>query len=465
MDMKIKAEIKSEPDEDDYMFLDDESAYDVKLHPDGSMKEEDCDCPEHEEDEHRLTGTDSENTGEEKNKVRRNPKCEKDKRPEQCTPECSFRDSVPCKEVYDRLQLELFVSFPFNIIVLRQKAGLLWRQKMETPALGTQIIIKTEPIEPGEGDTDRMPDTDVPGYISDADMYPGPYKKDEDDRTLSVPSSPRNYEDCADTNSEGEGAKQKWLAMSAVDRILLKKKRAPNFSPPEKALFLTLFKKYQNILENKKSDTATKEEKAAVWRQLTKEYNKATREHLRSTENLKSLWDNFKKAARKAKSGEEQSIFTIGGLRETLGPSKEEEDVLTILGSSGKGLADSCGGESKHSPVYYDGVDVVIDDDDSRHSNVENGQKSWKASNSTKLLPTPKSSLLRGATKKENSFDDARTELAISTKEELAADGKRKAELHDLTVKKIKLEILKLKKDMGVIGEKEIRDICEKEGL
>jgi hypothetical protein len=49
-----------------------------------------------------------------------------------------------------------------------------------------------------------------------------------------------------------------------------KRARAPNFSPDEKVALLNLIKKYSHIIENKKTDAVTWQDKSKAWGEIIK---------------------------------------------------------------------------------------------------------------------------------------------------------------------------------------------------
>lgn len=81
-----------------------------------------------------------------------------------------------------------------------------------------------------------------------------------------------------------------------------KRKRSPNWLPSEKKLLLDLVESHFGIVENKKTDGISMKTKLAEWQIISVEYNSQTTHCHREAENLKSQWENMKKAAKKAVS-------------------------------------------------------------------------------------------------------------------------------------------------------------------
>lgn len=92
-----------------------------------------------------------------------------------------------------------------------------------------------------------------------------------------------------------------------------KKKRAPNFSKSEISVFVDiLLPKFKDVIECKKSDALTRGEKATAWCNLTTEFNTTSKYHYRTEENLKNLWGELKKKARKSQAYQRGDVFQTG---------------------------------------------------------------------------------------------------------------------------------------------------------
>ena len=91
-----------------------------------------------------------------------------------------------------------------------------------------------------------------------------------------------------------------------------KRSRAPNFTKSEIEVFTALAPRYKDIIECKRTDTQTRSEKAEAWNVLCATFNAQSSVYFRSVENLKSLWDNLKKGARKTASHELTEINKTG---------------------------------------------------------------------------------------------------------------------------------------------------------
>ncbi|XP_034252526.1 uncharacterized protein LOC117652010 [Thrips palmi] len=129
-----------------------------------------------------------------------------------------------------------------------------------------------------------------------------------------------------------------------------KKKRSPNFTESEIELFVeVLLPKYKSVIENKKTDALTRGEKAAAWSRLQVDFNNLSSIFHRTEENLRNLWGELKKKARKSQAFQKrETVCTGGGERNKSGdPTKLDDKVLEVIGPSGVGLNEQYGGDAE----------------------------------------------------------------------------------------------------------------------
>ncbi|KAJ8685229.1 hypothetical protein QAD02_021022 [Eretmocerus hayati] len=126
------------------------------------------------------------------------------------------------------------------------------------------------------------------------------------------------------------------------------KPRSENFSQLEKDIFVQdLLPKYKNVIENRGTSVVTRDEKARAWRQLCDEFNTISTRCHRTVDNLKNLWENMKRGARRSNKQMKRDVGgTGGGGRNTSDPSNNENRVLQVLGPSGTGLDNVVDGDS-----------------------------------------------------------------------------------------------------------------------
>lgn len=74
-----------------------------------------------------------------------------------------------------------------------------------------------------------------------------------------------------------------------MEHLSKKRVRSSNFTPNEKVLLINIIARYKNVIENKKTDSVTTQEKMNVWAKITKEFNASSTNCPRSIECLKRL--------------------------------------------------------------------------------------------------------------------------------------------------------------------------------
>ncbi|KAJ3643366.1 hypothetical protein Zmor_026081 [Zophobas morio] len=90
--------------------------------------------------------------------------------------------------------------------------------------------------------------------------------------------------------------------------------RAPNYTPDEKLLLLNIIKKYSHVVENKKTDSVTWEEKKQAWKAIAAKFNAASGVH-RSTDSIKMFFDNHKRMLTKKAANDKFERKKTGGGR------------------------------------------------------------------------------------------------------------------------------------------------------
>lgn len=92
-----------------------------------------------------------------------------------------------------------------------------------------------------------------------------------------------------------------------------KKNRGCNFTSEEKCILVNLIIKYKDIIENKKTDSATVREKDFAWNQVLNEFNGSVVVNKRTLKQLKSFYDNYKRKAKKKNTEDKLNFFKTGG--------------------------------------------------------------------------------------------------------------------------------------------------------
>ncbi|XP_011883673.1 PREDICTED: uncharacterized protein LOC105570832 [Vollenhovia emeryi] len=117
-----------------------------------------------------------------------------------------------------------------------------------------------------------------------------------------------------------------------------KKKRLPNFSNLEKIRLIELVEREKNIIENKKTDNVSVNDKDACWKNITNEFNSNSISGHRDVACLKSCWDNLKKKTRKYYADIRNEVFKTGGGKINIIDDPIAEKVKSIIQPSVEGL-------------------------------------------------------------------------------------------------------------------------------
>ncbi|XP_017775162.1 PREDICTED: uncharacterized protein LOC108561643 isoform X2 [Nicrophorus vespilloides] len=89
-----------------------------------------------------------------------------------------------------------------------------------------------------------------------------------------------------------------------------KRNRTRNYSEREKCLLLALVKEFSHIIDNKATDASTVRLKNQTWLQITDKYNVEADSGERRVDQLKTLYDNLKRKARKGIGFENTEMYT-----------------------------------------------------------------------------------------------------------------------------------------------------------
>ncbi|KAI5636038.1 myb/SANT-like DNA-binding domain-containing protein [Phthorimaea operculella] len=118
------------------------------------------------------------------------------------------------------------------------------------------------------------------------------------------------------------------------------RKRTENYTFNEKNILTQLVAKYKSRIENKRTDTATNADKVSGWKQLAAEFNCISSHYYRTDKNLKTCWENIKRAEKKTCAARKREHYkTGGGIPDPPLPGTGAEGVVgAILGPSLEGL-------------------------------------------------------------------------------------------------------------------------------
>ncbi|KAG5861793.1 hypothetical protein JTB14_003484 [Gonioctena quinquepunctata] len=126
-----------------------------------------------------------------------------------------------------------------------------------------------------------------------------------------------------------------------------KRTRSSKFSNNEKVMMINLVSKYKNIIENKKTNGVTNNEKIKAWENICQEFNAVSPGNtLRNKDVLKRFYENKRKESRKKVAETKMELKKTGG-----GPPPDEnrdpfDDFLSIVNEKTvSGLQSEFGGD------------------------------------------------------------------------------------------------------------------------
>lgn len=132
-----------------------------------------------------------------------------------------------------------------------------------------------------------------------------------------------------------------------------KRHRSISFSAEEKLLIANICLKYKDIIENKKTDLISCDQKKKVWEKIAAEVNAAAvNTTYRSQEILKRFFENRKREVRKIAAEEKKELYGTGGGQ----PFKIRKDpchdiILSIMNTKTVyGLANEIDGDTEPCP-------------------------------------------------------------------------------------------------------------------
>jgi len=117
-----------------------------------------------------------------------------------------------------------------------------------------------------------------------------------------------------------------------------KRLRCSNFSSQEKNILIHIIEKYQDVIECKKTDKVSVQEREKVWEGIAQEFNEIVlAEPVRTSRQLKMCYENLKRRIRKEVFAEEQkpvksNIDPVVALRSQVHvPSDVDSNSSTLL--------------------------------------------------------------------------------------------------------------------------------------
>lgn len=93
----------------------------------------------------------------------------------------------------------------------------------------------------------------------------------------------------------------------------MKRQRGDNFSSYERNLFLSLCRPYIATIECKKSDSTSLQKKRDTWSQVATDFNSDSQVTIRTSNQLRDLWERIKRSAKKETADEKREQRKTGG--------------------------------------------------------------------------------------------------------------------------------------------------------
>lgn len=100
-----------------------------------------------------------------------------------------------------------------------------------------------------------------------------------------------------------------------MDSEKKKRERCISFTAEEKLLIANICARFKHVLENKKTDNISVNEKNQIWEKIAKQVN-STALTYRAPDVLKRFYENRKREVRKLAAEERKDIFATGGGKE-----------------------------------------------------------------------------------------------------------------------------------------------------
>ncbi|XP_066600770.1 myb/SANT-like DNA-binding domain-containing protein 3 [Prorops nasuta] len=114
--------------------------------------------------------------------------------------------------------------------------------------------------------------------------------------------------------------------------------RCSNYTIDEKLCLIRIVNKYSNKIENKQTDKVGLKEKNDTWKKVEKKWNEIAEYENKTANNLKFLWNNLKKIARKNFAKLKSETYKTGGGSCNVKLDIISEKVHEIIGRSITGI-------------------------------------------------------------------------------------------------------------------------------
>lgn len=103
------------------------------------------------------------------------------------------------------------------------------------------------------------------------------------------------------------------------------------FSELEKSIITELVAKQKNVIECKRNDYKSIQQKNKAWEKLTEEFNCQAGVKKRESKQIKKCWENIKSRAKKSIAKEKREAKLTGGGTASTDKDQDAEAVLAII--------------------------------------------------------------------------------------------------------------------------------------
>ncbi|XP_045502092.1 myb/SANT-like DNA-binding domain-containing protein 3 [Colias croceus] len=244
-----------------------------------------------------------------------------------------------------------------------------------------------------------------------------------------------------------------------------KRERSTNFSQDETHLLLSLIEARRYIIESKRSDASTWQEKEKAWKDIEKAFNSVTNSVFRDHKHLKIKYEAIKRDTRKKIA----EFYKSGGTKKLTIAEEKVKEIMRLSVDSNESQFDSDSGLPSTTHTVIKRVPGVEESNapnvltnESRKDNIIQKQESEPPK---KKLCAERTPIFRSKSKEEMPFDElaeekheiAKIQMKIRTEELhqkiiqrklLEQDLKHKDIIFELEKQQLLLKIQLLKKDL-----------------
>ncbi|XP_050340977.1 uncharacterized protein LOC126767553 [Bactrocera neohumeralis] len=207
-----------------------------------------------------------------------------------------------------------------------------------------------------------------------------------------------------------------------MESPLLKRKRGKNFTPQEEDALVELVDEQRHILENKRYDAVTWNQKEEAWKKLAECFTA----RIGTNREWRTLWDKFESLKRKSKAEmateKSERYRTGGGSAAVESSSMVTQKVAAISGESATGLENTSDGDAIDTSTperekFIVHTEDITDADELNQENVKNvdhEEEQWSSwtPNARRSKKSSKLLIDRPGTRKRN-LEEEKIKLTV----------------------------------------------------